>query len=197
MIDEQAAYFGITRAQAIDLGRQAKIFTASALAQPFTIYTRWRSVFGSRYYAIVITQGGRDLNELLVTSGLARIYGTRTPLPDGRDFREYLAYLHALENQQRLRSAAGGVWCSREVFGNRRGASQQSRLELWLRFSFGLRRANNLDCRRASERRKALLRKRARRKKDARAPSDMKQFLIQQTVFALVFAALHIIADAG
>ena len=75
--DEQAVYFGLTRAQAIDLGRQAKIFTASALAQPFTIYTRWRSVFGpTRYYAIVMTSGGRDLNELLVSSGLARIYGT-------------------------------------------------------------------------------------------------------------------------
>jgi hypothetical protein len=76
--DEQAAYFGVTRAQAIELGRQAKIFTVNALAQPFTIYTRWRSVFGPRYYAIVITAGGRDLNELLVSSGLARIYGTRT-----------------------------------------------------------------------------------------------------------------------
>jgi endonuclease YncB( thermonuclease family) len=43
--DEQAAYFGLTRAQAIELGRQAKTFTASVLAQPFTIYTRWRSVF--------------------------------------------------------------------------------------------------------------------------------------------------------
>ena len=85
--DEQAAYFGLTRAQAIELGRQAKKFTANALAQPFTIYTRWRSVFGARYYAIVITPGGRDLNELLVTSGLARIYGTRTPLPGGREFR--------------------------------------------------------------------------------------------------------------
>jgi endonuclease YncB( thermonuclease family) len=72
--DEQAAYFGLTRAQAIELGRQAKIFTASALAQPFTIYTRWRKVFGpTRYYAIVVTPGGRDLNELLVSSGLARI----------------------------------------------------------------------------------------------------------------------------
>jgi hypothetical protein len=40
--DEQAAYFGLTRAQAIELGRQAKIFTASAFAQPFTVYTRWR-----------------------------------------------------------------------------------------------------------------------------------------------------------
>jgi hypothetical protein len=47
------------------------------------------SVFGPiRYYAIVITSGGRDLNELLVSSGLARIFGTRTPLPDGRDSRD-------------------------------------------------------------------------------------------------------------
>jgi endonuclease YncB( thermonuclease family) len=107
--DEQAAYFRLTRAQAIDLGRQAKIFTASALAQPFTIYTRWRAVFGpSRYYAIVITPGGHDLNELLVSSGLARIYGTRTPLPDGRDSRTYLANLHELENE--ARAAKRGGW---------------------------------------------------------------------------------------
>jgi endonuclease YncB( thermonuclease family) len=30
--DEQAAYFGLTRAQGIEFGRQAKIFTANALA---------------------------------------------------------------------------------------------------------------------------------------------------------------------
>ena len=107
--DEQASYFGLTRAQAIELGRQAKMFTANALAQPFTIYTRWRSVFGpTRYYAIVITAGGRDLNELLVSSGLARIYGTRTPLPDGRESRTYLAHLHELENE--ARAAKRGAW---------------------------------------------------------------------------------------
>ena len=107
--DEQAAYFGLTRAQAIELGRQAKIFTASALAQPFTIYTRWRKVFGpTRYYAIVVTADGHDLNELLVSNGLARIYGTRTPLPDGRDSRTYLAHLHELENE--ARAAKRGGW---------------------------------------------------------------------------------------
>jgi endonuclease YncB( thermonuclease family) len=84
--DEQAAYFGLTRAQAIELGRQAKMFTAKALAQPFTINTRWRKFFGpTRYYAIVVTADGHDLDESLVSNGLARIYGTRTPLPDGRD----------------------------------------------------------------------------------------------------------------
>ena len=59
-------------------------------------------------YAIVVTAGGRDLNELLVSSGLARIYGTRTPLPDGRDSREYLAHLHALENE--AKAAKRGGW---------------------------------------------------------------------------------------
>jgi endonuclease YncB( thermonuclease family) len=107
--DEQAAYLGLTRAQAIDLGRQAKIFTARALAQPFTIYTRWRSVFGpTRYYAIVVTADGHDLNELLASAGLARIYGTRTLLPDGRDSRTYLAHLHELENE--ARAAKRGAW---------------------------------------------------------------------------------------
>ena len=107
--DEQAAYFGLTRVQAIELGRQAKIFTAKALGQPFTIYTRWRNVFGrTRYYAIVVTSDGHDLNELLVSNGLARIYGTRTPLPDGRDSRTYLVHLHELENE--ARAAKRGAW---------------------------------------------------------------------------------------
>ena len=57
--------------------------------------------------AIVITPGGRDLNELLVCSGLARIYGTRTPLPDSRDSREYLAHLHALENEAKAANRGG------------------------------------------------------------------------------------------
>ena len=106
--DEQAAYFGLTRAQAIALGRQAKIFTANALVQPFTIYTRWRKVFGpTRYYAIVVTADGHDLNELLVNDGLARIYGTRTSLPDGRDSREYLLQLHVLENEAKASKRGG------------------------------------------------------------------------------------------
>src|SRR5205823_1177802 len=110
--DEQAAYFRLTRAQAIDLGRQAKIFTASALAQPFTIYTRWRSVFGrTPYYAIVVTSGGRDLNESLVSSGLARIYGLVHPCQSGRDPREHLAHLHELENEARQRRRARGAKC--------------------------------------------------------------------------------------
>ena len=46
--DEQAAYFGLTRAGAVKLGKEAKAFTAAALQRPFTIQTRWRPVFGRR-----------------------------------------------------------------------------------------------------------------------------------------------------
>jgi endonuclease YncB( thermonuclease family) len=51
--DEQAAYFGLTRAEAIKLGEEAKAFPAAALKRPFTVQTRWRPVFGSpRYYGM-------------------------------------------------------------------------------------------------------------------------------------------------
>ena len=111
-IAEQAAYFGITPDAAIQIGREASEFTKQALAKPFTIYTRWRRALGRsaiwRYYAIIFTADGRDLNELLVSNGLARIYGTRTPLPDRRDSRTYLAHLHELENE--ARAAKRGAW---------------------------------------------------------------------------------------
>jgi endonuclease YncB( thermonuclease family) len=111
-IAEQAAYFGITPDAAIQTGREASEFTKQALTKPFTIYTRWRRALGRStiwgYYAIVVTADGHDLNELLVSAGLARIYGTRTPLPDGRDSRTYLARLTELEAQ--AKAARRGVW---------------------------------------------------------------------------------------
>lgn len=84
--DEQAAYFGISREAAVELGKQAKAFTARALSR------------------LVITADGTDLAELLVRNGLARIYGTRTPLPGGRDsgsYRKRLIELERLAKQER------------------------------------------------------------------------------------------------
>jgi endonuclease YncB( thermonuclease family) len=111
-IAEQAAYFGMTPDAAIQIGRAASEFTKQALTKPFTTYTRWRRALGRsaiwRYYAIVLTADGRDLNELLVSAGLARIYGTRTPVPDGRDSRTYLAHLRELETQ--AKAARRGAW---------------------------------------------------------------------------------------
>jgi endonuclease YncB( thermonuclease family) len=111
-IAEQAAYFRISADAALEVGKEASEFTKRTLAKPFTTYTRWRRALGRsanwRYYAIVVTADGHDLNELLVSNGLARIYGTRTPLPDGRDSRTYLAHLNELENE--ARAAKRGAW---------------------------------------------------------------------------------------
>ena len=114
-IAEQAAYFGISADAALEVGKEASDFTRRALAKPFTSYTRWRRALGRsanwRYYAIIVTADGHDLNELLVSNGLARIYGTRTPLPDGRDSRTYLAHLHELENEAKAAKRGHGAKC--------------------------------------------------------------------------------------
>jgi endonuclease YncB( thermonuclease family) len=65
-------------------------------------------IFKPIYLRDVVTADGRDLNELLVSAGLARIYGTRTPLPDGRDSRTYLPHLRELETQ--AKAARRGAW---------------------------------------------------------------------------------------
>jgi endonuclease YncB( thermonuclease family) len=56
----------------------AKEFTQDALKDGFSVRTRWQGVFSgkpnARKYGIVRV-GGRDLAELLVAKGLARIHG--------------------------------------------------------------------------------------------------------------------------
>jgi endonuclease YncB( thermonuclease family) len=87
-------------------------FTEKRLAEPFTVWTRWRSALGrsalGRNYCIIVTSDGRDLNELLVENGLARIYGTRTALFDCRDSRQYFAHLAGLEVT--AKAAKRGAW---------------------------------------------------------------------------------------
>lgn len=110
-IAEQAAYFGISAEQAVEIAHHAAAFTEKRLAGTFTVWTRWRAALGrsalGRNYGIVIACG-EDLNEALVANGLARIYGTRTVLFDGRDSRAHLARLHELEDQARREHK--GAW---------------------------------------------------------------------------------------
>lgn len=111
-LDEQAAYFAITRDQATQIAHEASAFTRERLSKPFTVWTRWHSALGrtaiGRVYCIIIDSAERDLNELLVENGLARIYGVRTPLADGRDSRKYLARLAELE--KKAKAAKKGAW---------------------------------------------------------------------------------------
>ena len=110
-VAEQAQYFGVTSDQAMEIGKQAREFTKAALSRPFVIQTRWRNALGRstlpRSYAMITTVDGKDLNELLVSAGLARIYGTRTPLPDGGTSRAYLARLATLETEARKKRLGG------------------------------------------------------------------------------------------
>lgn len=111
-LDEQAAYFGVTRERATEIAHEAAAFTEKRLAAPFTVWTRWRSALGrsalGRVYCLIIDANGEDLNEALVANGLARIYGTRTELYDGRDSRAYLARLTELE--AKAKQAGLGGW---------------------------------------------------------------------------------------
>ncbi len=84
---EQAAYFGTTPEGVCRIGKEAKAFTTKNLSiAAFTVWTRLRDALGRsklpRYYAMIAI-GDKDLGEMLVGDGLARIYGTRVTLPDG------------------------------------------------------------------------------------------------------------------
>ncbi len=120
-LDEQAAYWGITRAQATEIAHEAAAFTEKRLAAPFTVWTRWRSALGrsalGRVYCVIVTADGRDLNELLVENGLARIYGTRTELFDGGDSRAYLARLAQMEAE--AKRDRRGAWRFTGISGRR------------------------------------------------------------------------------
>lgn len=109
-VAEQAAYFGITPQRAIHVGHDAASFSAQKLTGAFTVWTRWKDAQGRsklpRNYAVV-SFGGKDLAEELVGVGLARIYGVRTPLPDGKDSREYLEHLATVEAKAKA-SGLGG-----------------------------------------------------------------------------------------
>lgn len=74
----QADYFGISEEQAVEVGKMASKFTQEALKDGFSVRTRWQGVFSgqanSRKYGIV-SVGDKDLAEMLVANGLARIHG--------------------------------------------------------------------------------------------------------------------------
>ena len=58
---------------------------------------------------------------------------------------------------RKLRSAAGGEWCGREVLANHHQKSPQRWVELRLYLKYGSQRASNLGCCRRSRRRKRFV----------------------------------------
>ena len=107
---EQRRYFGIsevasTPSESIEIAkgfaRQASEMTASLLAKPFTIHTRFAAATGAPgpkpIYGIVTCADGTDLAATLVESGLARAWGLDSDAPNGETLKEVEGRLQDLE----------------------------------------------------------------------------------------------------
>ena len=108
---EQSDYFGVTLDETMKAGRAAKELTRDTLREPFTVWTRWSGGGGRssepRYYSFVRV-GTNNLDEILVSRGLARARGMRVTLPTGEKAAAHLEKLQALEADARKRKA--GLW---------------------------------------------------------------------------------------
>lgn len=108
---EQGQYFGgLSEAETVAIGRQAQTFTLRLLStQPFTLYTKWQSVYNSRrHYGFIVFADGEDLSVKLIRAGLARIHTSGIALPDGRSVNDYQNQLRDIVQQ--ARSQRMGAW---------------------------------------------------------------------------------------
>jgi endonuclease YncB( thermonuclease family) len=110
-VAEQAAYFGISKEHTLNVGHSAAGFTESQLAGRFTVTTRWEDARGRsklpRYYAFV-TVNDKDLAELLVQNGLARVFGEKAETPTGKPPRAVEEKLRRLERE--AKASHRGAW---------------------------------------------------------------------------------------
>lgn len=121
-IREQAAHFGITSEEAVEVGRKGKQFVLGLLGKrPFTLHTEWDSPFrDQRYHAFIeVNEGGKTrwLHEVLVEKGLARLKTKPADLPDGTKADSQRRHLETL--QAAARKARTGGWGMAKPAGTR------------------------------------------------------------------------------
>ncbi|NJK92115.1 MAG: hypothetical protein HC904_09980 [Blastochloris sp.] len=108
----QAKYWKIYKKDLYLLADQAAEFTKQKLSKPFTIITLWEDARGRsalpRYFALIRTAEGEDLASLLVGEGMARIYGQKVPMPDGRSAATVEKELEATE--AKAKQEGKGAW---------------------------------------------------------------------------------------
>lgn len=113
-LNEQAKYFSLPTPQAASLvGQAAASFSLNLLQRPFTVITKWERVFDSqRFYAQILVEtdekASRDLAELLVEEGYARIFTKGSHLPGASSEFDIKQKLHALESASRANHR--GAW---------------------------------------------------------------------------------------
>jgi len=110
---EQSEYFGVTLDETLKAGRQARDITRELLQEPFAVWTRWATAAGRsterRCYGLVEV-GGRDLGEILLSRGLARVRGITATLPAGERSKTYLVKLRRLQAEAKDKKL--GIWAN-------------------------------------------------------------------------------------
>ena len=105
-------------------GDKASRFSKNFLRKQFTVYTQKIEAGGvskkNRYYAIIVNDEGRRLDEALLESGLARAFGmpaewgqpfwgdAKVDLPRKMDERRYMIRLRILESK--AKAGKVGIW---------------------------------------------------------------------------------------
>lgn len=109
-VAQQAKYFAVTTAQALQIGLEAKRFTRQQLARPFTVRTCKQDARGrswrKRYFAFVQIDNA-DLGELLVANGLARVFGAASDPPGMNTPRVEWRKLEQLERRAKEQKIGG------------------------------------------------------------------------------------------
>ena len=110
-IATQAAEFGISEKESVEIGKKASAFTRAVLSRPFKATTCGKDAMGGsrlpRSYAFIETADGEDLGEMLVSRGLARSFG-QVDAPPGKSvsaLRSTYDRLEAKARRERL-----GAW---------------------------------------------------------------------------------------
>lgn len=100
---EQKRYFGITNGlEMVRMGKEAAARTRDLLKdRPFTVHTALAEALGRskkpRIYGMITLEDGRDLAQVLVDEGFARIKGLGRATPTGIGTEEYSTFLQDRE----------------------------------------------------------------------------------------------------
>ncbi|RYD37687.1 MAG: hypothetical protein EOP87_03035 [Verrucomicrobiaceae bacterium] len=121
-IREQAAYFGISPEEAVEVGKEGKRFVLGLLAKStFTLHTEWDSPFRDRRYHAFIEVNDRGktrwLHEVLIEKGFARLKTKPADLPDGTKADNHRRHLESL--QAAARKSRMGGWGAGKTTGMR------------------------------------------------------------------------------
>ena len=117
-VRDQTRYFGLTsHRDTVHFGEVAEEFAREVLSEPFTVYTARATAPGRsvsrRMYAFIETAEGEDFAAQLVAEGLARAYGMRRRLPDGRSASDGASWYSDLESGAMLERR--GIWKASEA----------------------------------------------------------------------------------